>query len=108
MPMQKKSSRVSFILENILGCKWSLHILGVIRRGVIRPGKLKRTAEGLTTKVMNERLKKMQRFGILAKKSFPVIPLKVEYHLTPFGRQFIQLLDHVEKLERKLKTKRIA
>lgn len=102
MPMPKKSSRVSFILESILGCKWSLHILGVIRKGIVRPGKMKRTADGLTTKVMNERLIKMQRFGILTKKTYPVLPLKVEYQLTSFGRQFIHLLDQVEMLERKI------
>lgn len=102
MPMKKRSPRVSVMLENILGCKWSLSILGLIQKGVVRPGQMKRSIEGLSTKVMNERLKKMQRFGIIRKKSYPVIPLKVEYSLSSFGRQFIQLLDHVDHLERKL------
>ena len=41
-----------------------------------------------------------------AKKTYPVLPLKVEYHLTSFGQQFIQLLNNVEKLEKKISKSR--
>ena len=51
-----------------------------IRGGVTRPGQLVRTAEGLTTKVLNERLSKLVRYGVLEKISYPEIPPRVEYH----------------------------
>lgn len=85
-----------------IGCKWTLHILMQIRRGVNRPRALVKTKPGLTTKVLNERLAKMVQFGILNKLSYPEVPPRVEYHLTPFGKEFLDILDCIEALHRKL------
>lgn len=106
MAGRKKTSGISVhaMVESIVGCKWSLHVLGQIRAGVNRPGALERTASGLTQKVLAERLNKFLRFGILEKQSFPEVPPRVEYAFTPFGRRFLTLLDEVEKLQRELGT----
>lgn len=87
------------MVESIVGCKWSLHVLAEIRRGVNRPGALVRTAKGLTAKVLNERLSKMLRFGILDKHVYPEIPPRVEYVFTPFGERFLEILDGIERLK---------
>lgn len=42
--------------DDILGCKWSLMVLQLVRQGICRPGQMERSVEGLTTKVLNERL----------------------------------------------------
>lgn len=99
--MEKSSETVdvAYILQNVLGCKWTLHILAEVRRGVNRPGQLVRSADGLTTKVLNERLVKLVRFGILEKTSFPEVPPRVEYGLTDFGSRFSSLLDEVDRLQ---------
>ena len=88
------------MVESIIGCKWSLHVLAQIRAGINRPGALVRTAEGLTTKVLNERLAKMLRFGILSRRAYPEVPPRVEYTLTPFGHRFAEILDAIERLKR--------
>jgi DNA-binding HxlR family transcriptional regulator len=93
---------VHAMVESIVGCKWSLHVLAQIRAGTNRPGALERTADGLTQKVLSERLNKFLRFGILEKRSYPEVPPRVEYAFTPFGRKFLKLLDEVEKLQRDL------
>ncbi|MEO7414497.1 MAG: winged helix-turn-helix transcriptional regulator [Opitutaceae bacterium] len=93
---------VNAMVESIVGCKWSLVVLQLVRDGVNRPGAMERTVPGLTAKVLNERLRKMLRFGILAKKIFPVTPPHVEYRFTPFGKKFVGLLRGVEKLQREL------
>jgi len=100
--MNHENSRpsVSEIFEQCLGCKWTLHVLGQIRRGVNRPGQLERTADGLTTKVLNERLVKLVRFGIIEKQSYPEVPPRVEYSLTAFGQRFIEILDQIDELQR--------
>lgn len=88
------------MLERCLGCKWTLHILAQIRRGIVRPGQLERTAEGLTTKVMNERLKKLVGFGVIERVSYPEVPPRVEYGLTAFGLRFVAILDEIDRLQR--------
>ncbi len=99
MSESSQSIDVATILQNVLGCKWTLHILAEVRSGVNRPGDLVRSADGLTTKVLNERLVKLVRFGILQKTSFPEVPPRVEYELTDFGKRFSRLLDEVDRLQ---------
>ncbi|WP_144059001.1 winged helix-turn-helix transcriptional regulator [Rhodopirellula sp. SWK7] len=99
MSESSQSMDVATILQNVLGCKWTLHILAEVRSGVNRPGDLVRSADGLTTKVLNERLVKLVRFGILQKTSFPEVPPRVEYELTDFGKRFSRLLDEVDRLQ---------
>ncbi len=90
---------VAAMVESIIGCKWSLHVLAQIRCGVNRPGVLARSAPGLTTKVLSERLDKMLRFGIIARHAYAEVPPRVEYTLTPFGERFAVILDAVERLK---------
>lgn len=90
------------MVENIIRCKWSLSVLSLIRQGINRPGAMEKSVEGLTTKVLNERLRKLVNFGILEKTIFPEIPPRVEYQLTDFGRKFIGILDAIEDLENRL------
>ena len=92
----------SRIVEDIVGCKWSLAVLGAVRGGVHRPGALEHSIEGLSKKVLNERLRKLVRFGILERRAYAEVPPRVEYRLTRFGERFSTLLDGVERLQREL------
>jgi DNA-binding HxlR family transcriptional regulator len=89
-------------VEDVIGCKWSLAVLGAVREGVNRPGALEHAIDGISKKVLNERLAKLVRFGILEKRSFAELPPRVEYSLTPFGLRFCGLIDEVEALQRDL------
>lgn len=82
-------------VADILRCKWTLAILDAIERGINRPGRLERELPGLTTKVLNERIKKLEGYGILVKQQFPEIPPRVEYHLTEKGKSFIQMISSI-------------
>lgn len=90
------------MVEDIVGCKWSLTVLDAIRSGTNRPGELVRAIPGISTKVLNERLTKLVRYGILEKRTYPEVPPRVEYHWTPAGEKFVGLLDRIEELEAEL------
>ena len=90
------------MVESIIGCKWSLTVLSLVRKGVRRPGEMEHAIDGLSGKVLNERLAKLVRFGILDKTSFPEVPPRVEYQLTAFGMHFITLIDQVDELQQTL------
>ncbi len=95
---------VSRMFESVLGCKWSLHVLGQIRKGVRRPVELHKSAPGLTEKVLNERLNKLLRFGLLERTVFAEAPPRVEYSLTAFGEKFVGVLDQIEALRKELEA----
>jgi DNA-binding HxlR family transcriptional regulator len=90
---------VARMVEDIVGCKWSLTVLSLIAGGVSRPGAMQRRVAGLTAKVLNERLRKLLRFGIIEREVFAEVPPRVEYRLTAFGRRFGGILDQIAVLE---------
>ena len=92
----EKSARM---VETIFGCKWSLTVFQLLANGINRPGEMVRSVEGLSTKVLNECLRKNIEFGILDKISFNETPPRVEYQVTEFGQKFIKILDELEKLQ---------
>ncbi len=92
---------ISRMVEDVVGCKWTLTIMQLIRRGTCRPGALERSVEGLTTKVMNERLRKLVDYGLLERRAYAEVPPRVEYELTAFGKEFGTILDIIEDLEAK-------
>lgn len=93
---------VARMVEDIVGCKWSLAVLSRVRDGVRRPGALEHSLPGLSTKVLNERLRKLVRYGIVARTAYAEVPPRVEYALTPFGERFARVLDDISALEREL------
>ena len=91
--------RSARMVEVIYGCKWSLTVYRLLANGVNRPGEMVRSVEGLSTKVLNECLRKNMKFGIIERIEHGGLPPRVEYLITPFGSKFIRILDELEKLQ---------
>ena len=96
---RKSVLSVGGMVESIVGCKWSLAVLDAIVAGVRRPGEMRRACDGISAKVLNERLRKLTRFGIVDRVVFPEVPPRVEYRLTRFGKQFVPLVQEVRNLQ---------
>jgi DNA-binding HxlR family transcriptional regulator len=90
------------MVETIYGCKWSLTVYQLLASGVQRPGEMVRSVEGLSTKVLNQCLKKNIEFGILDKVIYNELPPRVEYQVTEFGQKFLHILDELEKLQQEI------
>ena len=93
------------MVETIYGCKWSLTVYQLLASGINRPGEMVRSVEGLTTKVLNQCLKRNTEFGILERISYNEVPPRVEYKVTEFGEKFMSILDELEKLQREIEKK---
>ena len=100
----EKIPDVAEVVEAVFGCKWSLRILGLIRKGTCRPGAIERELEGLTSKVQNYYFRRMVTLGILKRIVYPEVPPHVEYRLTDFGLRFMPILDSIEELQYELET----
>jgi DNA-binding HxlR family transcriptional regulator len=99
-PKENNPTSVAMMVEDIVGCKWSMRLLELVAEGCSRPGILLRTCLGLSAKVMNERLRKMVRFGIMQRNVIgEKPPLEVQYKLTPFGNRFKKLIGEVRHLQ---------
>jgi DNA-binding HxlR family transcriptional regulator len=86
-------------LEDVVGCKWSAAVLAAVARGVTRPGQLERFIPGISTKVLNERLRKLLDYELIARREFPGKVLRVEYHLTGTGRKLAAIIEQLRDLD---------
>jgi DNA-binding HxlR family transcriptional regulator len=96
--------RVEMLLEEVIGCRWTISVLGAVAKGVRRPGELERHIEGISAKVLADRLRHFTRAGLFERVQFPEIPPRVEYRLTDYGTKFMGLLKEVEKLQAELNS----
>ena len=94
--------RVELLLEEVIGCRWTISVLGAVAKGVRRPGALERHIEGISAKVLADRLRHFTRAGLFERVQFPEIPPRVEYRLTDYGMKFMRLLNEVERLQAEL------
>ena len=95
----KTQPTITYVIQHTLGCKWMIPILYLLRMRVNRPGRIARSVDGLTSKVLNEQLAKLMEFNIVIKTIYPEIPPHVEYNFTEFGLHFIKILDTIDELE---------
>lgn len=86
-------------LEEVVGCKWSVAIFKAIAVNVSRPGQLERYIEGISKKVLTQRLKKLTAYGLLQKQVYAEVPPKTEYILTANGKQLICIIDQIKVLD---------
>ncbi len=86
-------------LEDVVGCKWSAAVLGAIGRGVNRPGQLERFIPGISTKVLNERLRKLLDYRLITRQEFAGRVARVEYGLTATGRQLSEIIERIRDLD---------
>jgi len=102
----KKSAPIQSaqMVETIYGCKWSLTVYQLLANGINRPGEMVRSVEGLTTKVLNQCLRRNTDFGILERLSYNEVPPRVEYKVTDFGTKFMVILDELEKLQQEIES----
>lgn len=91
-------------LGEVIGCKWSVSVLKAIADNVTRPGKLERHIEGISKKVLSERLRKLTDYGLLQKNAFAEVPPRTEYSLTENGKKLICIIDQVKTLDMEIKN----
>lgn len=67
--------------------KWSLFIIyNLAYHDTLRFGELKTNIRSISSRMLSVTLKKLEKLQILNRKVYAVVPPKVEYSLTEFGR----------------------
>jgi len=72
---------------DIVFSRWTTPILWQLEaHGRQRFNDLRDLVEGITAKVLTQRLRQLERDGLVARTTYPEIPPRVEYEITPLGR----------------------
>jgi DNA-binding HxlR family transcriptional regulator len=80
------------LIGEVLYGKWKVRLLWFIDQGHKRPSELQRKIPDATRRVLNMQLKELEDHELISKKIYPVVPPKVEYSLTEFGKSLIPVI----------------
>jgi len=76
----------------LIGGKYKSMILWHLIDRPLRHGELQRIVPQATPKMLTQQLRELESDNLLARMVFPVVPPKVEYSLTDFGRSLMPIL----------------
>ena len=72
-----------------VGDKWSVQIVALLGDGPMRFSELRRAIEGISQRMLTLTLRGLERDGLITRTVFPTIPPRVDYALTPLGRDLL-------------------
>ncbi|GAA3096619.1 MULTISPECIES: winged helix-turn-helix transcriptional regulator [Nonomuraea] len=74
---------------DLLGNTWNAVVLWALRHGPRRPGELRDTIGGISTKVLTETLRRLEYNGLVTRHAYAEAPPRVEYELTALGHSLL-------------------
>ena len=77
----------------LIGDKWKVLILRDLMPGTKRFGELKKSIGSVSQKVLTAQLRDMEKSGLVNRKVYAEVPLRVEYSLTELGQSLKPILD---------------
>lgn len=77
---------------DLIGGKYKSLILWHLNEGILRFSQLQRLIPGATPKMLTQQLRELEARQILKRTVYPVVPPKVEYSLTDFGRTLMPII----------------
>jgi DNA-binding HxlR family transcriptional regulator len=80
------------VLDHVTS-RWGVLILDALREHPYRFNELRRRIGGVSEKMLAQTLQTLERDGFVLRDAHPVIPPRVDYSLTPLGRQAADLTD---------------
>ena len=83
----------------VLWREWTTHILWTLStNGPTRFNELNRQVEGISPKVLTDRLRQMESDGLIWRDYTPTVPPAVTYGLTEKGKDFDGVIKAFEKV----------
>ena len=80
------------LIGEVLYGKWKIRLLWFINEGFLRPSELQRKIPDASRRVLHIQLNELEKHELIEKTVYPVVPPKVEYRLTEFGKTLIPVL----------------
>ena len=91
---------------SILSNKWKCLILRDLLTGTKRFNELNKSIIGISAKVLTENLRELENDGIVDRKTYAVVPPKVECSLSSKGEELKPIIDLMKDFGNKYKNKK--
>jgi len=88
---KKKGFCITRDIMAVVMDKWSLFVIyNLAYYDTLRFGELRTNIRGISSRMLSVTLKKLESHKIVERKVYAVVPPKVEYSLTQFGKDFAE------------------
>jgi DNA-binding HxlR family transcriptional regulator len=85
----------------IISGKWTLLVIRDLADGSKRFCELERSLEGISPRTLSLRLRALEEEGIVARRTYPEVPPRVEYALTEKGTALVPLIEDMRSYGRR-------
>lgn len=82
---------------SLLAEKWALLVIHALSEGTRRTAELRRRIGGISEKMLIQTLRRLEEHGLIVRTSYPEIPPRVEYALTPLGRSLSSVVTALDQ-----------
>jgi DNA-binding HxlR family transcriptional regulator len=85
---------------DIICGKWTILVIRDLAKGRARFCELERSLQGISPRTLSLRLRALEEQGIVARRTYPEVPPRVEYTLTSKGEALAPLIDDMRRYGR--------
>jgi DNA-binding HxlR family transcriptional regulator len=85
------------ITLKVIGGKWKPLLLWLLSQKTMRFSEIQREISGVTQKMLTQQLRELEKDGLVKRKVYPVIPPKVEYSISDYGKTLSPVLKSMAK-----------
>ncbi|SDX98487.1 DNA-binding transcriptional regulator, HxlR family [Evansella caseinilytica] len=79
-------------VQHVIGGKWKISILWALSIQTRRFNELQRLFPNITQAMLTKQLRELERDRFIRRKVYREVPPKVEYSLTPIGKDFFPII----------------
>ena len=91
---------------HLLGGRWRLLLVSYLVNGPKRFSELRRDVPGISQRMLTLDLRALEEAGLVRRKVYPTVPLKVEYALTEDGKKLKKVVAVVQEFGLWLKQRK--
>lgn len=84
-------------VQSLISGKWAILILHYLEDGPVRFNELQRFMPKMTHATLSVQLKNLVENGLVERKQYESVPIKVEYSLTEIGKEFRPVIEALQE-----------
>lgn len=92
-PDHNKNECPIHVTMMIIGKRWTAIIIRDLVAGTKRFGELEHSLDGISAKVLTQRLQELEGQGVVERRVYAEVPVRVEYSLTEKGHGLKKVID---------------
>ncbi|MBX3073933.1 helix-turn-helix transcriptional regulator [Candidatus Obscuribacterales bacterium] len=88
---------IDFVVH-IIGSRWTIPIVRDLHAGKKRPSELMKSLPGISPKTLTQRLRELEKWGLVTRQAYQEIPPRVDYSLSARGQDLMYVIEALRDL----------